>query len=109
MQTKYKYMSEEIICGVIYKETISPWGMKAFAINNGKIIGEHISSNEIFAKADLGFDYATDSAEHHKRRHDFYKELFPSGYKMVWLGIKNHEEIEQMLDKPSNALETEAK
>lgn len=81
------------IYGYIIQDSINASGLEAIAVANNKIIANHISSNEGFAKADLGFEHASPSEHHNKRRHELFAKLFPNGYELIWVGEKTWQEL----------------
>lgn len=82
-------MSEK---AVIYGITEQPFrgDVQAWAIDGetGEPISSHVSSNDLYAKHDLGFaDTPIEESEgHHKRNHEIYAAKYPQGYEMVWIG-----------------------
>jgi len=83
-----KILNTQVIEGFIIEESICDFGLEAIAVANGKIICSHLSTNEAFAKADLGFDYAPQSDHNATKKHQSYSQIFSNGYKMKWSGIK---------------------
>jgi len=84
-----KILNTQVIEGFIIEDTICDFGLEAIAVANGKIICSHFSSNEEFAKADLGFNhFLPESAHNAIRKHESYLKIFPNGYEMKWCGIK---------------------
>lgn len=55
---------------------VSGYGMAG----DGKVLASHWSSSESFAKHDLGISSDW--------KHDKYKEHYPEGYELIWLGLE---------------------
>src|SRR5690606_9036186 len=57
------------------------WGANdvvGFAMaEDGEVLAQHISSNELFARLDMGVTS--------ERKHDRYREKYPDGYELVWV------------------------
>jgi hypothetical protein len=88
-----KIFNTQEVQGFIIEESICDYGLEAIAVANGKIILNQISTNEAFAKADLGFSYAKESEYHAKKRHELYSKIFPQNYEMKWCGIKKWDDL----------------
>ena len=62
---------------------INPGDVQAVAITeDARIIASHISTNEKYARYDLGM--SDDST----RKHDIYDASFPDGWECVWVAAK---------------------
>ena len=52
---------------------------------DGEVLAEHMSSNETWARHDMGFTSDW--------KHDAYKEHYPDGYELVWIESTENEEF----------------
>lgn len=62
---------------------------------DGEVLASHISSNESWAKIDIGY---TDNSN---SKHEKYKKHCPDGYKLIWL---NTEQVEEQFNNKSGEL-----
>jgi hypothetical protein len=62
---------------------------------DGDLLAVHVSSNESFAKSDIG---VTNPGSHH---HEAYRAHYPDGYELVWVegSIRDHPQGGPALDR----------
>lgn len=87
-----------VIYGIVDDQ--GQFGLQAFALDpqDETILANHFCSSESWAQSDLGFD----GSETHfaKERNSIYKNKYPNGYKLEWLGNWNHStSLTEMLDR----------
>ena len=63
----------------IYAEQIGREDWRCFALaEDGTGLAGHLSSNEYWARHDMGFDGST-------KKHNHYAEHYPDGYELEWV------------------------
>ena len=62
--------------------TLNPGDLACTAIaEDGTALGGHVSSNELWAKSDMGVTT--------ERKHERYREHYPDGFEVIWVENPN--------------------